>query len=262
MTESEYELWFEENLSEIESPHDYDIKSPLSNAPKPIKTHIWVRLISVIFVASLLASIVLAFLYSSCDNWFYTWLSNALLNLSIGLIASLILMYFTEAKSRNITYYTDIIPILKARYSKMHKAYFEYTFKLDTYYFHKEFDKFYDAWHVHSNTCFVILNFFDYLLQVLPFTPKSIKFDREILSKLRSNWLDIHNQLQKNYFGNKKITESDYENSKKLSAQGFKLLNTLEFLINELEQDLFIIKYNKKWLTEEEKSDLVRKQKK
>ena len=259
MTEVEYEKWFEENLGEIESPYDYDIKSPLSNAPKPFNFHSRIRSISILLLISFLASIIMAFADSIFNHWFFSWFSNACLNLSIGLIASIILMFFTEDKSRNITFYTDILPILKSRYTKMHNAYFQFTFKIDQYYQQKEWDKYYDAWHVHCNTCFVILGFFQYLLQVLPFTPKAITFDKIYLSELSSSWLNTDHQLQSNYINNAQITESDYKNCKKVSDQGFALLNTLKCVIDDLEQDLYATKYNKKWLTEDEQEEMERR---
>lgn len=251
--------WFEQNLGEIESPYDYDIKSPLSNAPKPFNFRSRIHSISILLLLSFITSIIMAFADSILDHWFFSWFSNACLNLSIGLIASIILMFFTEDKSRNITFYTDILPILKSRYTKMHNAYFQFTFKIDQYYQQKAWDKYYDAWHVHCNTCFVIAGFFQYLLQVLPFTPRAITFDKEKLSGLINSWSDINQQLQNDYFHNHQITENDYKNCKILSDQGFALLNTLKCVIDDLEQDLFATKYNKKWLTESEQKDIERR---
>ena len=54
--------------------------------------------------------------------WFFNWISNTFLSLSLGVVASLLIMGYTNARERNVAFYSDIIPVLENRHENMHKA--------------------------------------------------------------------------------------------------------------------------------------------
>ena len=65
----------------------------------------------------------MAFLYETTHFWLWNWLSNALLSLSIGLVASIFVMIYTNIRDKNIAFYSEIIPCIETRIKSMRSAY-------------------------------------------------------------------------------------------------------------------------------------------
>ena len=78
--------------------------------------------------------------------WFFNWISNTFLSLSLGVVASLLIMVYTNARERNVAFYSDIIPVLENRHENMHKAYFDYSLKIDRFFYSHDYEKCYYAW--------------------------------------------------------------------------------------------------------------------
>ena len=174
-----------------------------------------------------------------------SWSSNALLSFSIGLIASIFLMLYTNACNRNVGFYSVAIPLLEKRLSDMRKAYFDYTFKIQIRYVAEDYQGCYDAWHVNSNTCFVILDFLRFLKKGFPYTPKSFYITDEELSNAEKTLLEANNRIQKEFFNNKTITAETKDFCIRAVDCGMCGLNMLENLILELKLDLYGMQYGK-----------------
>lgn len=246
MTEHEYEEWFNKYLGEVESLHsDSSKQGVLSFIPR--KLHRWHWIVSCLFALTIstFLSVYLAYHYELSNHWVLSWSSNALLSFSIGLIASIFLMLYTNACNRNVGFYSVAIPLLEKRLSDMRKAYFDYTFKIQIRYAAEDYQGCYDAWHVNSNTCFVILDFLRFLKKGFPYTPKSFYITDEELSNAEKTLLEANNRIQKEFFNNKTITAETKDFCIRAVDCGMCGLNMLENLILELKLDLYGMQYGK-----------------
>jgi hypothetical protein len=254
MSEAEYEEWFDKYLGDVESLDSDNQNSRLPNIPKPFNKKKWLYINGIILLITITTSFALAFCFEYYNSWIVEWASNALLNLSLGLIASLIIFTYTNHRDRNIAYYTDVLPLLHTRYENMHKAYFDFTFGISRAYQKSDFDSLYEAWHANSNTCFVIMNFFQYLLEVFPFEPKCFKgLTNELLEQKKGEIREVNTEMFDKYHGHEQISGELVSRCKKSTDIGFMLLMTLQELIKELEQDYFSIKYTNRKITSFEK---------
>lgn len=245
MTEHEYKEWFQKYLGEVESLTDSQQDSPFANAPKPFNNHNWILINVFLLIVSLVSSIVFAWLNSLYSIWFYSWLDEAFLSISLGLLVTLLVFYFTNSRERNIIYYTDIIPLLKKRYKSLTDAFFQHTFRLQRSYYATYFSEFYDAWHAHCNTCIVIIGFYEYLLKAFSFRPKSFFYTKADLEGMVAKLLNADEKCQKEYLETKIVSNQTYELCKNSESGPYSILSTLESTIIELEQNLFKIKYSK-----------------
>lgn len=246
MTESEYEAWFDKYLGDIESLNKTDVgKSPLSRIPEPLNRKAWIIIATIDLVGALVASGLIAWLYEITGFWLFNWISNAFLSLSLGIVASLIIMLYTNAKERNISFYSDIIPVLENRRENMRKAYFDYALKIDRFYYSKDYEKCYNAWHANCNTCFVILEFLRYLHTVLPFHPKSLTFSLAEIEKAENNLSEANEKISKEFFDQHMISEETEKICRQASDCGLVGLYEIEGLIQELKCNLYGIKYGK-----------------
>ena len=169
MTEHEYEEWFEQNLGNVESLDKlYNTDSPFVYAPKPLNRRKWIAMCVSSFVLCLFFSFYLGHIYEVTHCWVLSWFSNLLLNFSIGLVASILIMLYTNIHDKNVAFYADMLPIIEKRIISLREAYFSYTFKIQREYQKRNYQNSYDAWHVNSNTCFVILNYIRFLNATLP----------------------------------------------------------------------------------------------
>ena len=135
MTEHEYEEWFNKYLGEVESLHsDSSKQGVLSFIPRKLHRWHWIVSCLLALAISTFLSLYLSYHYELSDFWLLSWSSNALLSFSIGLIASIFLMLYTNACNRNVGFYSVAIPLLEKRLSDMRKAYFDYTFKIQIRY--------------------------------------------------------------------------------------------------------------------------------
>lgn len=174
LTESEYALWFDKYLGEVESLDSYNTaKSPFANIPKPLYRTIWTWLCSLAVPCCIGGSFLLAYLYELYGFWTLNWGCNALLSLSIGLIASLILMIYSNIRERNIAFYSDLILVLEKRHSDMQEAYLDTVIKIRRRFQEHNFEMCYQAWHANSSACYVAVEFLRYLLKALPFASDS-----------------------------------------------------------------------------------------
>ena len=253
MNEHEYKEWFSKYLGDIESLNNPDIQSPLQNCPKPFNAKKWLLINSISLVLTLGVSLFFGYVDAINSYWIYSWISNALLNLSFGLIVSLFILIFTNQRDKNISFYNDIIPLLQQKYKNMHTAYYQYYFKIDRNFHKNDFQECYNAWHINSNTCFVIINFFEYLLKVLPFKPKSFSFNNEQLEEAKNIILEANNHCQEEFFSDKIISQDVLKECIVAVNIGGDLLSILQSFVQELEQILYQIKYNKKTIKDNEK---------
>jgi|GEM_PF-3789861 len=250
MTEREYEDWFAKYLGDVESTDDTK-NSPLLNAPKPFKATKWTKINIVALTASFIISLLFAYLNSIYNQWLMNWISNALLNLSLGLLVSLFIFIFTNIRERNIAYYSDIIPILKKRSEDLHKAYFEYTFKFDRFY-EKDFEKCYEAWHVQSNTSFVIIQYIEFLIEVLHERPKCFTFDDSELEQAKDRILDANKKIQEEFIHHGVITPETHQICREALQFPFYLVGLAQDIVIELQQNLYHNKYSKRTVTKGE----------
>lgn len=252
MTDHEYKEWFAKYLGDVESPHGSDNDSLISNIPRPFKSRNWMIINSLILLITFVGSLFLSWLNSCESKWYYEWGYNALLNISFGLLVSILIFIYTNLRDRNIAYYSDVIPLLKKRYNDMHTAYFQYNFKLERYKQGNKVEEFYDAWHIQSNTGFVIIGFFEYLIGISVFDCKKYNIDTLLLNTLSDQILDANRKIQEEYLHHNTISEKTYEICIEAMMPSFSLLMVLNEFIGDLENQLFTIKYDKHKLTKEE----------
>lgn len=246
-TESEYEEWFHKYLGDVESPFQSEIHSPLENIPKPFNNKKWTKILLLSFLLSLALSLLLSWENAQYNKWILSWLSEALLNISLGLLVSIFIFAFTNSRDRNIAYYTDIIPLLKKRYEDMKAAYYTHHFKLQIYYQKGDFESYYWAWHAHVNACLTIVGFFEFLLDVLPFKTESFAFNKTDLRDLEDELSTANNNCQNDFFkGQKIITKKTYILCFESENKTFDLLMSLNCFIQEIQQRLYNTKYSKK----------------
>ncbi len=243
MTEREYETWFDENLKGIESLRSKNDHSPFLNIPRPFHRKSWLIVNITLLSICLIGSYILGYLENAYPNWNLLWFSNALLNLSIGLAASLVILTFSNHRERNIAFYSDVIPLLKQRYDKLKTAHSEYMLKIDRARHAKDYVDCFNAWHIQSNTAMVIIGFFEYLRKSFPYTPKCFKgvdFDLELE---REKILNLNNTVFSEYNDLKIISDETINECINSLFINDKLLILIEELIEELESELFVIKY-------------------
>lgn len=246
MTEHEYEEWFDKYLGEVEGGNSDSAKHGiLSFIPRKLHRGYWIAGCLLALTFSTVLSVYLAYRYELSNFWILNWGSNALLSFSIGLIASILLMFYTNTCNRNIGFYSDAIPILEQRLSKMKKAYFDFTFKIRIEYRAGNYQACYEAWHANCNTCLVILEFLCFLKQQFPYTPNSLKVTDEQLSQAKDTLSEANNNIQKEFFHNNIITEDTLELCVQATDYGMYGLQTLENLIIELKLNLYGIRYGK-----------------
>lgn len=246
MSEHEYEEWFDKYLSEIESLHSASSKQGiLSFIPRKLHRGHWIVGCLLALGISTALSVCFAYYYEQSDFWILNWGSNVLLSFSIGLIASILLMFYTNACDRNVGFYSDAISLLEKRLSNMRKAYFDFTFKIQQRYVIEDYRGCYEAWHANSNTCFVILDFLRFLKKEFPYTPQSLNITDEQLSNAEKKLLEANNRIQKEFFNNKTITVEAKDFCIRAVDCGMIGLNILENLILELKLDLYGIQYGK-----------------
>lgn len=246
MTESEYELWFDKYLGEVESLDSYTAaESPFANIPKPLNRKGWTALCSLAILCCIGGSCLLAYLYELYGVWVLNWICNVLLSLSIGLIASLILMIYSNTRERNIAFYSDLIPVLEKRHSDMQEAYLGTVLKIQRRYQEHDFEMCYQAWHANSNACYVILGFLRYLHKALPFTPDSLNINAEKIDSFEDEIYKANNQIQTEFFKGKTISSATVDKCIRATDSGGYALSIIEDLINEFRKNLYRIKYGK-----------------
>jgi hypothetical protein len=258
LTEHEYKEWFDKWLRDIESLDNSNQNSPFANAPKPFNSRKWFVINAVLLLFTLLLSLTFSYFNNIYKIWLLSWFDNAFLNILLGLMVSLLIFTFTNLRERNVLYYSDIIPLLKIRYSNLHSAFFEHTFKLSRYYQNHDYAGYYDAWHVHVNVCLVILNFYEYLFVVFPFKPKCFNVKKESLEKVSNRLLEANNLCQSEFFTTKTISEETYKTCGESTEIPYGLLVIIGSLIEELEQNLYVLKYNKKKLHDGYKDNIIK----
>ena len=246
MKEHEYEEWFDKYLGKIESLDSKESKeSILSFIPKKFNKKCWIISCSVALIVTIVASIYLAYRYDKANVWYLNWGYNVCLSFSIGLIASVVLMLYTNVESKNIGFYTVAIPVLKDRLSNMRKAYYDYNFKIQIAFSRGDYQGCYDAWHANNNTCFVILEFLKYLKIQFPYSPESLNYTIENIKNAENKILEANNRIQTEFFGTKIITPETVDVCRKAMDYGAYGLSTLDMLISELKLNLYGIQYGK-----------------
>lgn len=258
ISEHAYEEWFDKYLGNIESLDKAHPKSPLQNMPKPYSPQKWICVNMTSCLLTLAASLLFAYLSVSNDNqWLLNWVSGALLNLSLGLIASFMILAYTNRRDQNTVFYTDIIPLLTQRYADMREAYFDFTFGMSRYEQSGEYEKCYASWHAHSNTCFVILNFIDYLLTIVPFKSRDLTITKTDIENAKEQILSANQLIQTEYFGTQTISKETSQICTDVTYVGMECLQILSMFIEELTLRLYGVKYGKRTKTageaEEEK---------
>lgn len=246
MTEYEYEEWFNKWLGDIESLDKSIPNSPFANAPKPFNNRVWLSVNLASFIFALLLSLLFSYLDSVFKLWILSWLNNAFLSISFGLLVSSEIFVYTNLRETNVQYYNEIIPLLKKRYDNLHTAFFEHTFKLSIYYQGREYQKYYEAWSAHSNTCIVIVEFYKYLFSVFLFRPKCFTAELADLDAICTKILNANQKCQEEYFSQKTISEETYKACNEATQPPYALLMTIEALAQELQQNLYILKYSRK----------------
>lgn len=247
MTEREYEAWFNKYLGDVESLDSEDsLNSPFANAPSPVNERRWKRILIVLLISLTLVSAVSSMISSYSQDWLPAWISTISSNFSIGVIASLFLMIYTEKRERNINFYSDVLPLLQKRSESLHTAYFDNIFKIRRYHNQGAYQQCYEAWNATSNACFVILDFLLYLNTVLKYHPNSFTFTEHDIEALQNEILAVHHKVQEEFFNKGTISSETLDKCENALDCGMYGLHTLRNLITELQQKMYQIKYDKK----------------
>ena len=238
LSEPEYKEWYAKYLGDVESLNGSQHTSPLLNIPKLFNRKKWVVIHVVLLLVGIAASFTFALINSSCSHWTYEWFSNAFLNMSFGLVVSLLIFIFTNHKERNIAFYGDVIPMLKLRYANMKEAYYDYCLKIGRYHQQKRYDICYQAWQASSATCYAIIDFFKFLLTVMPYKPKCINFDIAYLEKEQDKIYNMHIKVEEEYIKQKAFSNKLAQECQMTIGIGGHLLYVLNSLIQEFQQTL------------------------
>ena len=249
-SESDYKEWFDKHLSKVESTSMGDRNSLLFHIPKPFRAKKWIAINVALLILGIAGSLSFEFAYQALNCWHFRWVSNALLNISMGLGASLFIILLTRRRDNNIAFYTNLLPILRERKKSMYDAYFEYCFKLQRW--QNDIVKFDEAWRANFNTCLTILNFFEVILSGFPYMPKALNgIDNEMIRAHINELLETDNKytrIRNQNSVDKQLMDECYY----AAGIGSSLLRVLDDLIKELECDLYSMRYKKRKRIERE----------
>lgn len=244
MTEHEYEQWFEMYLGDIESPYsDYSELSPLKNIPKPLKKKKWLWILLISLIILILSSLTFSYLYSINNHWYCDWISNALLSFLIGIVSSVLILIYTNSAEKNISFYSDIIPLLEERHSKMSAAYYDCVFHPDIKYGENNMQGCFDEWHKLVNTCAVILGFITFISNCSPEYKKRLNINADTIDKYSHELSEVNEKISKEFYTTKMINYTTLEDGLKITYCGSQGLSAIENMILKMKQELYRNKY-------------------
>lgn len=244
MNEHEYEKWFEIYLGNIESPYsDYSQLSPFKNIPKPLKKKKWLWALLISLIILIISSLAFSYFYSNDNHWYYDWISNALLNFLIGIISSVLILIYTNSAEKNISFYSDIIPLLEKRHSKMSSAYYDCVFYPEIRYKENNIQGCFDEWHKLVNTCTVILDFMTFISKCSPEYEKRLNINIDTLNKYSKELSEANEKISKEFYSTNKINYNSLEVGLKITHCGSLGLSSIENMIVKMKQELYRNKY-------------------
>ena len=244
MTEHDYELWFDMHLGDIESPYSTVSElSPIKNVPKPVKRKNWFIGLFVSLMICTFSSMIFSYLYAKYDLWYFDWISNALSNFSIGIISSILILIYTNTIEKNNSFYSDIIPLLENRYSKMSSAYSNCNFYPKIKYDENDMQGCFDEWHKLVNTCTVILNFIIFLLNSSGEYGKRLNIEIGTVKKYLEELHVADNKICEEFYKTNEISCESLEKCLDVSHYGNIGLSLIENMIIKMNQELYRNKY-------------------
>ncbi len=236
----EYQEWFEEHLGEVESLNMSGDNSILRHQPKVLKFKWW--------IFALIAGILVCGLVSYFTYTVVPWLSNLLLNLSAGILASLILLIFTNLKDKNINYANDAIPLLEKRMEQFNNALFDHNVDLQISRQRGDIDEYFGFHKLLSNTQCVITGFIEYLNEVSRYKPDYLREcgeNKKIFFNTGTEYANLvyklYNEKDVKLFDKIEKLEMD------LYAQSMYMIAVLRNYIEDLNLRHYNIKYSKKF---------------
>ena len=189
------------------------------------------------------SSIIFSYLYDKYDLWYLDWISNALSNFLIGIISSIIILIYTNTIEKNNSFYSDIIPLLENRYSKMSMAYSNCVFYPRIKYDGNDMQGCFDEWHKLMNTCTVILNFNKFLINCSKEYNKKLNIDICALNKYLEELSKADNKICEEFYKTNEIDFETLEYGLKVSHYGELGLSLIENMIIKMKQELYRNKY-------------------
>ena len=247
MNEHEYEQWFEMYLGDVESPYsEYSELSPFKNIPKPLKKKIWLWVLLISLIILILSSLLFSFLYSICNHWYLDWISNALLSFLIGIVSSVLILIYTNSAEKNISFYSDVIPLLEERYSKMSAAYYDCALYPNIRYGENNMQGCFNEWHKLINTCTVILDFIKFLSECSPEYKNRLSIDIDTLNRYSQELSEANEKISKEFYSINEINHNTLEDGLKITYCGSLGLSAIENMIVKMKQELYRNKYTPK----------------
>ena len=247
--------WNEKYLSGIESISNRHLITPLKNIPKKYKVSFWKKLITSVLVGSVLFSFGFAALNHAYECWLYEWFSNLFLNLSLGMIASLILLLYTDRKEKNINFYEKNLELLKNRYEQLHNA-FSASFGVirKDISFNRMKEATDDAFN--SFECFFCtINFFEFLFKALDYIPKQFgDITKEKIEKAKKDSIELYQELESKIDSDGNLSIEDLSRVERNGDIIFSLLNNFRLWIDMTEDNLYGTMYRK---TKKEKNNVI-----
>lgn len=236
--------WNEKYLSGIFSIYDRSLVSPIKNIPRPYNATFWKKLNVAFLIGGALISFFFAALNHMFENWILDWVSNLFLNLSLGMLASLIILMYTDRKQENISFYEQNLDLLKNQAKKMDEAFYESFGKIP---YHTSFNDFEKATNSAFNAfeCFfAIINFFELLYDNFDRIPRPFNcVTKEKLKEAKEKELElckkIENAISDNVF-------LDRDNLFLVERSGdfiHGMLAKLKIWISDTEKNLYEIKF-------------------
>lgn len=243
MTESEYKEWFNTYLGDVETGFETNLDSPILNAPKLFNFWKWFIILSAITFVSIGLSALFYFLPQAKIEW----LSNACLSIGTGIIASIIILIFTQAREKNITYLNDIVPLLQTRHRKMSDAIYYDMGREAISSQNGIYEVYFACYQRFKNTYCVIVQFYKLLCETAKYKPKYLT---AYLKYLDDDWEQKNAYEQKVYANynsqNADNNLMDLANEKlKVERLIISILDVLDYYIKDLRAKLYHIKYNK-----------------
>ena len=146
-------------------------------------------------------------------------------------------------REKNISFYSDIIPLLEERHSKMSDAYYDCALYPEIKYKENNMQGCFNEWHKLVNTCTVILNFITFISECSPEYKKRLNINVDTLNKYSQELSEVNEKILKEFHSTKAINYNTLEAGLKITYYGSLGLSAIENMILKMKQELYRNKY-------------------
>ena len=236
--------WNEKYLSGIESVYDKNLITPLKSIPKKYNAIFWKRINASVLGTGMVLSFVFAAINHCQNAWIFEWLSNMFLNLSLGMLASLIILLYTECKEQNVNFYEQTLELFKGREQQLRTAFFASFRSIPR---NLSYNKLNEATEDAFNSfeCFfAIVNFYEFLYKNFDVMPKPLnQISIEKINEAKKDELELYKKMEAKVCANGCLKKDDLEAVERSGDIIYSILNKFKLWIMETEKSLYDVKY-------------------